>query len=181
MYTARAQFRRVYEIVIKTPPKNFLTFQFTRYNLSIFTTTTMGSDRLKRLKALKERESYKPKDEEDEEYKIYDELSNEEFRKVTRDRLMEDDFVVDDGGEGYMETGGYEWEENHNYYSEDEENQEVEKPNKKKQKTTKELKATKNDGNIQKLFRSAPAKPKSKPVSILYSTIMKKKKRTKKN
>lgn len=52
---------------------------------------------------------------------IYDEVDDEHFQKVVQNRLMGDDFVVDDNGLGYADNGRYEWESEHDYGSEDEE------------------------------------------------------------
>ena len=49
--------------------------------------------------------SYKVQDEE----KVYEEVDEEGYKKVVRDRLDRDDFVVDDNGEGYADDGREEW------------------------------------------------------------------------
>lgn len=41
--------------------------------------------------------------------KVYDELDEEDYKKVVRKRLDEDDFVVDDNGAGYADDGREEW------------------------------------------------------------------------
>ena len=49
--------------------------------------------------------------------KIYDEVSEEKYKAIVKGRLQKDDFVVDDGIDGYMDDGredfqdGYESEE----------------------------------------------------------------------
>ncbi|RPB23617.1 hypothetical protein L211DRAFT_825151 [Terfezia boudieri ATCC MYA-4762] len=43
--------------------------------------------------------------EVEEEEQIYDELDEEGYRKKMREKMLEDDFVVDDHGEGYVENG----------------------------------------------------------------------------
>ncbi|KAF3922788.1 hypothetical protein AA313_de0204870 [Arthrobotrys entomopaga] len=50
--------------------------------------------------------SYRTQDEK----KLFDDLNEEEYKKIQRSRLDEDDFVVDDNGEGYVENGIDEWE-----------------------------------------------------------------------
>ena len=60
--------------------------------------------------------SYKTQDEQ----RLFDELDENEYRKVQRSRLDQDDFVVDDNGEGYVENGMDEWEvgrDQGDYYS----------------------------------------------------------------
>lgn len=47
--------------------------------------------------------------EVDEGDKLYDEVNEEDYKKVVRKRLDEDDFVVDDNGEGYADDGREEW------------------------------------------------------------------------
>jgi DNA polymerase alpha subunit A len=50
---------------------------------------------------------------------IYDEVDEEGYKKVVRGRLNEDDFVVDDKGEGYADDGREEWQAERQYYSSD--------------------------------------------------------------
>ena len=40
---------------------------------------------------------------------IYDEVSEEQYRSIVKGRLQRDDFVVDDGAEGYVDNGMDEW------------------------------------------------------------------------
>lgn len=50
--------------------------------------------------------------EVDEEVNIYDEVDEEGYKRVVRGRLDQDDFVVDDNGEGYADDGREEdWED----------------------------------------------------------------------
>ena len=49
--------------------------------------------------------SYQVQDEE----KLYEEVDEEGYKKVVRDRLDRDDFVIDDNGEGYADDGREEW------------------------------------------------------------------------
>jgi DNA polymerase alpha subunit A len=44
-----------------------------------------------------------------EEEKLYEELDEEDYKKVVRDRLNQDDFVIDDNGEGYADDGREDW------------------------------------------------------------------------
>jgi DNA polymerase alpha subunit A len=59
----------------------------------------------------------------EEEVNIYDEVDEEGYKKVVRGRLDQDDFVVDDNGEGYADDGREEdWEDGRrNGYSSEEE------------------------------------------------------------
>ncbi|KAG4303428.1 hypothetical protein PCK1_000392 [Pneumocystis canis] len=63
---------------------------------------------LRRLKAAgKTRlESYKIQDED----QLYDLVDDEKYRSIVMKRLNEDDFVVDDHGEGYVDNGIENWE-----------------------------------------------------------------------
>ena len=49
--------------------------------------------------------SYKVEEEE----QVYEEVDEEDYKKVVRGRLDRDDFVVDDNGEGYADDGREEW------------------------------------------------------------------------
>ena len=46
---------------------------------------------------------------QEEDDKIYDEVSEDQYRRIVKGRLMEDDFVVDDGVGGYMDNGMDDW------------------------------------------------------------------------
>lgn len=52
---------------------------------------------------------------------LYDEVDEAGYKKIVRDRLDEDDFVVDDNGEGYADDGREEWDRVQAYGSESEE------------------------------------------------------------
>lgn len=41
---------------------------------------------------------------------LYEEVDEDSYKKIVRDRLNEDDFVVDDNGEGYADDGREEWD-----------------------------------------------------------------------
>lgn len=49
--------------------------------------------------------TYKVEDEQN----LYEEVDEEGYKKVVRARLDQDDFVVDDNGEGYADDGREEW------------------------------------------------------------------------
>ena len=46
---------------------------------------------------------------------LYEEVDEAGYKKIVRQRLNEDDFVVDDNGEGYADDGREEWDRVHNY------------------------------------------------------------------
>lgn len=41
---------------------------------------------------------------------LYEEVDEAGYKKIVRDRLNQDDFVVDDNGEGYADDGREEWD-----------------------------------------------------------------------
>ena len=51
-----------------------------------------------------------------EEEQLYDEVDEEGYKKVVRGRLDQDDFIVDDNGEGYADDGREEWDGDHPGY-----------------------------------------------------------------
>lgn len=51
-----------------------------------------------------------------EEEQLYDEVDEEGYKKVVRSRLDQDDFIVDDNGEGYADDGREEWDAEHGGY-----------------------------------------------------------------
>ena len=66
--------------------------------------------RLAELKALRASgktrlSTYKVQEEE----RLYEEVDEESYKKVVRDRLDRDDFVIDDNGQGYADDGREEW------------------------------------------------------------------------
>lgn len=52
-------------------------------------------------------DNYKIQEAED----IYDEVDDEGYKKVIKGRLDQDDFVVNDNGEGYADDGREEWDD----------------------------------------------------------------------
>lgn len=46
----------------------------------------------------------------DDAQALYDEVDEDGYKKIVRDRLNEDDFVVDDNGDGYADDGREEWD-----------------------------------------------------------------------
>ena len=43
--------------------------------------------------------------------KLYDEVSEEQYKRIVKGRLAKDDFVVDDGIDGYNDNGMDDWDE----------------------------------------------------------------------
>lgn len=48
--------------------------------------------------------------EVDEVADLYEEVDEDSYKKIVRERLNEDDFVVDDNGEGYADDGREDWD-----------------------------------------------------------------------
>ena len=67
--------------------------------------------RLAELRALRESgkktfDNYKVEDVDE----LYEEVDEDGYKKIVRERLNQDDFVVDDNGEGYADDGREEWD-----------------------------------------------------------------------
>jgi DNA polymerase alpha subunit A len=53
-----------------------------------------------------------------QEADVYEEVDEDGYKKVVRERLNQDDFVIDDNGEGYADDGREEWDRRPEYDSE---------------------------------------------------------------
>lgn len=51
---------------------------------------------------------------------LYDEVDEAGYKDIVRDRLNQDDFVVDDDGEGYADDGREDWDRIRTYNSDSE-------------------------------------------------------------
>lgn len=96
---------------------------------------------------------------------IYDEVDEEGYKKVVRGRLNEDDFVVDDRGEGYADDGREEWQaERQHYSSEEEDNHAPLKGKAAKRKREEDTeKNEKANHKIMNYFNNGPASAVPKP------------------
>lgn len=77
--------------------------------------------KLAELKALRQAgkkafESYQVEDADN----LYDEVDEAGYKKIVRERLNQDDFVVDDNGEGYADDGREDWDRVRQYESDSE-------------------------------------------------------------
>ena len=54
--------------------------------------------------------------EVEEEEQLYDEVDEDGYKKIVRSRLDQDDFIVDDNGEGYVDDGREDWEDGQGRY-----------------------------------------------------------------
>lgn len=48
---------------------------------------------------------------QEEDTDLYDEVSEEQYKRIVKGRLAKDDFVVDDGVGGYNDNGMDDWDE----------------------------------------------------------------------
>lgn len=74
--------------------------------------------RFAELRALRESgkkhfDTYEVQQQED----LYEEVDEDGYKKVVRERLNQDDFVVDDNGEGYADDGREDWDQRQDYES----------------------------------------------------------------
>ncbi|CAN9113112.1 unnamed protein product [Alternaria alternata] len=107
-----------------------------------------------------------------EEEQLYDTVDEEGYKKIVRGRLDQDDFVVGDEGEGYVDDGREEWDEGHGqyHYAATDSEGEDERPAKgkaaKRKREEDEEKRKKIDNGISKYFsaKNAAKAPKAKPV-----------------
>lgn len=107
---------------------------------------------------------------------LYEEVDENQYKNIVRERLNQDDFVVDDNGEGYADDGREEWDRTHVYESdsEDEAGGLVGRPKGRSKKAREEDQADRDakDRNIAEYFTkgAAKAQPKSK-VSPTYHLL----------
>ncbi|KAF2500050.1 DNA polymeras-like protein alpha catalytic subunit [Lophium mytilinum] len=104
-----------------------------------------------------------------DEEQLYEEVDEEGYKKVVRGRLDQDDFVVDDNGEGYADDGREDWDttDKRYDYSESEDERPVKgKAAKRKREEDREKEEKINNG-ISKYFnaKTATKAPKPKPVA----------------
>ncbi|KAL8766703.1 MAG: hypothetical protein Q9209_006572 [Squamulea sp. 1 TL-2023] len=100
---------------------------------------------------------------------LYEEVDEEGYKKVVRARLDQDDFVVDDNGEGYADDGREEWMDERGYNTASGSDTELPlkgKAAKRKREEDRE-KTEKTTNSINKYFSNGPvaAVPKPKPVA----------------
>jgi DNA polymerase (pol2) len=126
-------------------------------------------DKLKELREARNAgTSIKPFNEEVEE-EIYDEVDEDTYREHKRNQLMNDDFIVDDDGEGYVDNGVDEWDDSTRpkYYSDEEEDTQK----KRKRKDQKPLKVAKT-AQINSFFKPTSAAAPIKKVDTNIDDIL---------
>jgi DNA polymerase alpha subunit A len=123
---------------------------------------------LRALRAVgkKRLDSYQVQDQGD----IYDEVGEEDYKKVVRSRLNQDDFVIDDNGEGYADDGREEWQNDRRDYSSDDNEALPLKGNVGKRKREEDQeKNEKTNHKILNYFNNGPATAAPKPKVIRAS------------
>ncbi|CAK7244109.1 MAG: DNA-directed DNA polymerase alpha catalytic subunit pol1, partial [Sporothrix thermara] len=106
-----------------------------------------------------------------EDNALYEEVDENQYKDIVRQRLNQDDFVVDDNGEGYADDGREEWDRTHVYESDSDDNEGgiVGRPRGRPSKKAREEDQADRDAkdrNIAEYFTkgAAKAQPKSKIV-----------------
>lgn len=127
--------------------------------------------KLEELRALraggkKRLSTYQVEEQED----IFDEVDEEGYKKVVRQRLDQDDFVVDDNGLGYADDGREVWNDDREVYSgsEDDDLPARGKAAKRKREEDKERKE-KTANDISRYFTSGAAATAPKPKKVCHS------------
>lgn len=126
---------------------------------------------LRALKATgrKRIDTYKQADEDD----IYEEVDEDGYKKVVRDRLDQDDFVVDDNGLGYVDNGMDDWQHDSEGMSDDDERSQARQhKSSSKSKVKKNIEAPQVDKISKYLSKdpiiSAPIKKVDSHVDIRH-------------
>ncbi|KAK6210146.1 DNA polymerase alpha catalytic [Colletotrichum tabaci] len=119
---------------------------------------------LRALRAAGKRANY----EVEEVDELYEEVDENQYKKIIRDRLDQDDFVVDDNGEGYADDGREEWDRAPQHYSDSEDEMPVKgrgRPSKasKKEREDEDAKRDANDRDISEYFTKGITKTQAKP------------------
>jgi len=94
---------------------------------------------------------------------IYEEVDEEGYKKVVRSRLNQDDFVVDDNGEGYADDGREEWQTEPQYYSSEEDDQPLKGKAGKRKRDEDQERTTKTNHKIMNFFNNGTATAAPKP------------------
>ncbi|KAL2271912.1 hypothetical protein VTJ83DRAFT_1283 [Remersonia thermophila] len=126
-------------------------------------------DKFAKLRALKQSgKKVFDEYEVEEPDNLYEEVDEDQYKKIVRDRLNQDDFVVDDNGEGYADDGREEWDRVHTYDDESDEELPVRSKDKKskQQREDEQAKRDANDRDISAYFTKGAVKPQPKPKVI---------------
>ncbi|KAH8832882.1 hypothetical protein DL96DRAFT_1583755 [Flagelloscypha sp. PMI_526] len=96
---------------------------------------TRKKDKLSKLAELKRVREGGKRVFQDEDVDLYDEVSEDQYKSIVKGRLQRDDFVVDDGVDGYMDDGMDDWDERENYSDEEVDSRKAQKSKGKGKKT----------------------------------------------
>lgn len=94
--------------------------------------------------------SYQVEDEGD----VYEEIDEEGYKKLVRQRLDQDDFVVDDNGEGYADDGREDWNDTKRYDSGSDEELPLRGKAAKRKREEDNQRKEKINNNINRYFTS---------------------------
>ncbi|KAM3458445.1 hypothetical protein NHJ6243_007446 [Beauveria neobassiana] len=101
---------------------------------------------------------------------LYDEVDEDGYKKIVRDRLNQDDFVVDDNGEGYADDGREDWDRVRQYDSEsdleDLPTRGRQSKSKKASRQAEQAMRDVHDRNISEYFTKNATKPQQKPKIV---------------
>ena len=97
--------------------------------------------------------SYQVEDEGD----VYEEVDEEGYKKLVRQRLDRDDFVVDDNGEGYADDGREDWNDTRRYDSGSEDELPLRGKAAKRKREEDKQRKEKINNNINRYFSTSAA------------------------
>lgn len=157
-------------------PSSLYDHRLSRFKISISMSRVNKRDKLKQLREARKAGTsllhYNEVDEDDNE--IYDELDESQYRQHKRDQLMNDDFIVDDDGEGYVDNGADEWDDSTrpNYYSDEEESSSKKKKHSKDQKPVKKTAQINNFFQPMNRMSSVPKPQNAKKIDVNLDDIL---------
>ncbi|QLG70353.1 hypothetical protein HG535_0A02920 [Zygotorulaspora mrakii] len=130
-----------------------------------------NAEKLEKLKKLQAARAGKQSDVREDDDKLYDEIDEQEYRIRKRQELLQDDFVVDDDGLGYVDRGV---DYDRNQVSDEESEEEVEESSVIRSSKSQDG-ATKDRNAVSNLLRAQhnkarlsmqKGKPKEKNISV---------------
>ncbi|CDH17358.1 probable POL1-DNA-directed DNA polymerase alpha,180 KD subunit [Zygosaccharomyces bailii ISA1307] len=122
------------------------------------------AEKLKKLQKLQAARAGKVVVDEEEDDRLYDEIDEKEYRTMKYRQLLQDDFVEDDDGVGYVDRGVEEFAE----YSSDEEMEDTVEEGKSKETKPKNVGNGRAIGDLLRVQRASTQlnKPKVKTLGI---------------